>query len=781
MMHITLPSLLYSAPGAVPEALRTPERRQQLVLMRDAGIHTMEIAWGLQHGWSEDGRFDFATLDEGLAEMAAMAPEIRLLLRVDTRAPDWWGARWPEELVGYALSPTHASTETSDMAADAGPRRVSLAAPRWRRAAAAGLRALVRHVRGSASGRRVLGLMSACGTFGEWHYWGFLHLPDTGPAMTAHFRRWAARRYRTPEAAGAAWGMPIAGWGDVRVPGLERIANEASAFRAGSYAAWTLDYVRCHQALAADTLLHFCRTVKQASAGELLAGAFYGYLFHTPWRDEGGHLEYARVVRSRWVDYLSGPQIYELRARDLGGSGLDRGLIADVLRHGKLWFSEADTPTHIGRRMAYFWRTPEEIARNAADSIALIRRDAARAFTQGNQLWWFDFGRNYTGGEYLDDEIMAEIAQLARLDGEMARLDRTPVAQVAVVYHPASLYHMAHWRAGRDGVSGGVTDGLVHQAQYLGAPAEVLQAEGVTARHRLVIVANAFYLSPGERTRLHRRLCRDDRTVVWLYASGALGSDARGRPRASARPPACGRRNCRRRWSRSSGSAIAHGCRRRCAGRCTGISPPRCGWKRTIPCPRRSDCSRPSPSRTMAPNRWPGGRMGAWRWRQNARAGAYRSSARCRRCRGRSSGTCWCRRAGTCIVSTRTSGWPTAACWPCTPATAARAAWPCPSARMWWRRIPARSSRGMHSASRWCCRSGRQRCGCCDGGNAIYGDISGGQSFARARSFIVGLYAGDSPRRDALLWDRLSAGKGHGGLKHIRGLSLTGTAPAGSG
>jgi len=526
MMHITLPSLLYSAPGAVPEALRTPERRQQLVLMRDAGIHTMEIAWGLQHGWSEDGRFDFATLDEGLAEMAAMAPEIRLLLRVDTRAPDWWGARWPEELVGYALSPTHASTETSDMAADAGPRRVSLAAPRWRRAAAAGLRALVRHVRGSASGRRVLGLMSACGTFGEWHYWGFLHLPDTGPAMTAHFRRWAARRYRTPEAAGAAWGMPIAGWGDVRVPGLERIANEASAFRAGSYAAWTLDYVRCHQALAADTLLHFCRTVKQASAGELLAGAFYGYLFHTPWRDEGGHLEYARVVRSRWVDYLSGPQIYELRARDLGGSGLDRGLIADVLRHGKLWFSEADTPTHIGRRMAYFWRTPEEIARNAADSIALIRRDAARAFTQGNQLWWFDFGRNYTGGEYLDDEIMAEIAQLARLDGEMARLDRTPVAQVAVVYHPASLYHMAHWRAGRDGVSGGVTDGLVHQAQYLGAPAEVLQAEGVTARHRLVIVANAFYLSPGERTRLHRRLCRDDRTVVWLYASGALGSDA---------------------------------------------------------------------------------------------------------------------------------------------------------------------------------------------------------------------------------------------------------------
>src|SRR5262249_32576081 len=157
-----------------------------------------------------------------------------------------------------------------------------------------------------------------------------------------------------------------------------------------------------------DTIVAFARTVKQASSQRLLTGAFYGYLFGTPWRDEGGHLEIQRLLRSPHVDYFSAPQIYDIAERRMGGTGLGRGLVAGMVAHGNLCFAEADTPTHRGRKMAYFWKTKGEIALNAADSVALVRRDAARAFTEGHKLWWFDFGRRFTGGEYLHQRIMGD-------------------------------------------------------------------------------------------------------------------------------------------------------------------------------------------------------------------------------------------------------------------------------------------------------------------------------------------------------------------------------------
>ena len=373
-------------------------------------------------------------------------------------------------------------------------------------------------------GRRVAGIMTAGCTQGEWHYWGFFYLPDTGPAMTAHFRRYARRLCGGDLTALAArWGRELADWQEVRPPALERLREASSTFRDGPHAAWTLDFVRCLHRLLAETLIGFCRTVKTASDGALLAGAFYGYFLNTPWRDEGGHLEFERVLRSKWVDYLAAPQVYDVHARDVGGTGLDRALVASVRRAGKMWFSEADTPTHIGRSMKVYWKTREEIARNAADSVALVRRDAARALTQGTRLWWFDFGRRHRGGEYLHPRIMAEIARLERLAEWAAGRDLRPVAQLAVAYDCESLYHMSHWRAGRDAVSSGVTDQLAREAQYVGAPVELLRWQDVEARHRLVVVANAFHLSPERRQQLRKRLCRGGRTVLWLYAPGCLG------------------------------------------------------------------------------------------------------------------------------------------------------------------------------------------------------------------------------------------------------------------
>jgi glycosyl hydrolase family 42 (putative beta-galactosidase) len=522
-----LPRLLYSIPGSSPTALLAPKRVRQLAAMRDAGIHAYEINYPISEGWAFPGRHHFGSLDARLAHVTDIDPDAQILLRVDLHAPAFWFLQHPRDVVDYALgSPNGPPAVGGDLDTGIRPSRISLASAPWRKATGEALQALVRHVLAGAWAKHVAGIMTACCTYGEWHYWGFFHLPDTGEAMTKHFRAHVKRTYRRDLAAvSRAWGRRISDWSEVHPPGVERTENGPSSFRTGRHAAWTLDYVRCHHRLVAETLIGFCRAVKEASAGKLLTGAFHGYFFNTPWRDEGGHLEFARVLDSPWVDYLAAPQIYDVHARDLGGTGLDRALVASVLKRGKLWFSEADTPTHIGRSMKSYWKTRTEIARNADESIALVRRDAARALTGRHHLWWFDFGRNHLGGEYLHPRIMKEIAALARLAERVDSLDTSPVSQLALAYDDESARHLAHWRSGADAVSSGLRDQLAREAQYIGASSDALLWGDVEARHRAVVIAEALHLTPARRKRLQRAICRDGRHVLWMYAPGVLGSE----------------------------------------------------------------------------------------------------------------------------------------------------------------------------------------------------------------------------------------------------------------
>ena len=50
-----------------------------------------------------------------------------------------------------------------------------------------------------------------------------------------------------------------------------------------------IDYYQCFADLSADLVIDFCRTVKEATEGKKLAGAFYGYLMELAWN--GGFFE----------------------------------------------------------------------------------------------------------------------------------------------------------------------------------------------------------------------------------------------------------------------------------------------------------------------------------------------------------------------------------------------------------------------------------------------------------------------------------------------------------
>ncbi len=489
--------------------------------------------------------------------------------------------------------------------------------------------------------------MTAGCTQGEWHYWGFFYLPDTGPAMTAHFRRCARRL------AGGDLGALVralgygrsADWQDVRPPAMERLREGSGSFRNGPHAAWTLDFVRCLHRLQADTIIGFCRTVKTASDGALLAGAFYGYFLNTPWRDEGGHLELERVLRSKWVDYLAAPQVYDVHARDIGGTGLDRALVAGVKRgrqdvvqrgrhadphrpidEGLLEDARGDRARMPTIRSRWCAATPPARSRRGPGSGGSTSAAATRAASPCTPRSW-PRSRACSG--------LAEWAE---------GRDLRPVAQLALAYDYESLYHMSHWRSGRDAVSSGVTDQLAREAQYVGAPVELLRWQDVEPRHRLVVVANAFHLTPERRAQIQRRICRGGRTVLWLYAPGCLGGEGTSSDGVS----------------ETTGIEVRQ--LRGAAEPCIRFADGREFRYAAAPVWMEKDADLPAPE-TLRPafrvadrmptpwRRWAGGKT--WRWRRRTCPRAAASTAPCRCCRRGCCGNCWRHPAATSGASAR--------------------------------------------------------------------------------------------------------------------------------
>ena len=82
----------------------------------------------------------------------------------------------------------------------------------------------------------------------------------------------------------------------------------------------------------------------------------------------GGHLELHRVLRSPFIDYLSGPQAYEPEALKLGDPYRSRSLTASIRLHGKLWLDEMDA--FCRQQPAYHGELPENFAKFSTDSLA---------------------------------------------------------------------------------------------------------------------------------------------------------------------------------------------------------------------------------------------------------------------------------------------------------------------------------------------------------------------------------------------------------------------------
>ena len=369
----------------------------------------------------------------------------------------------------------------------------------------------------------LVGLHLGGGVYGEWHYWGFTHQPDTGPAMTAHFRRWLRYKYGSDAALQAAWNDPHVTLATAAVPGLAPRQHTADGmFRDPARERNVIDYYQCQHEVVADDVIHFCRTAKENWPRPLITGLFYGYFLHEPGAmpQTGGHLEEQRILNSPYVDYLSGPLYYELDVRRLGGTGQSRGLLESCRLHGKLWLDEMDQPTALGDA---FGRDLPFRQTTIDDSIPVMRRNAVYPLTRGMGLWWYDFGPKGHGGWWDDPRLMAEVGRLKWLFDHRSLTPYRPQADVLLVFDTRTFYFLGG-QDQTDPISFAAVNSTSADACHSGIMFDTVYLSDLErvdwSRYRAVVFVNTFVLAEAQRRYVAQQVARGGRHLIWLYVPG---------------------------------------------------------------------------------------------------------------------------------------------------------------------------------------------------------------------------------------------------------------------
>jgi hypothetical protein len=296
-----------------------------------------------------------------------------------------------------------------------------------------------------------------------------------------------------------------------------------------------IDYFTCVHELVAENILLYARTVKESWPRPIVTGTFYGYYFSVFGRQAaGGHLALHRILRSPYVDYLSGPQAYEPEAIKNGDPYRSRSLLLSIRLNGKLWLDEMDVDDNIP-----IPKTPRHdlLARN---SVANVRRNVLFGLTKGTGMWFYDFG---VGGVDLDEVrpigrgsrgtwdhpwVLRDIRAMKEL-GERALRERYQSgADVLFVYDTKSFFNTASLR-GTDPVSNTLIDYATLQAFRSGVVFDAVHIDDLElvdlTPYRVVVFGNTFLLTAQQRKQIAKRVARDGRTLIWFYAPGLLDGE----------------------------------------------------------------------------------------------------------------------------------------------------------------------------------------------------------------------------------------------------------------
>jgi hypothetical protein len=490
---------------------------------RKAGISIFNIY--LRFDWTGPEQYDFNRVDDKLDSYLKIEPKALFLPRILLTPGPWWCEAFPNEIT------------MRDDGSPAGmfgpPCHPSFASEKYRELSHKAMIGFLNHVE-SKYGNNILGYQVGNGFGGEWltfnSFWEVrpgappptkFGVEDYSPPAQARFRSWLRNQYGGVEALRRAWRDPQVSFETAAPPNeVERYSSHHGIFFDPGVSRRVPDYFSFFNDMVADVLLENARWVKEITRRKKIVGAFYGYLwcnFPNLSVVHSGHLGFARVLRSTDVDFIASCYTYD--NKQIGGPNNSQSLPEAVALHGKLYFNEVDTETHLQQRQ-WRWGNSLRNPTNFEETKGLLVRDYAYALTKGFGMWWTDLH----GQTYHDDRIIQLLGELKQMDEKLVDADKRSNADIAVILDEASFTYFGD---GEPLFNALLTAQKQWEFAFIGAPWDpylLTDIDNPKLRdYRLYIFLNTFRVTPEQRAAVHARLKRNGATAIWVYAPGYIG------------------------------------------------------------------------------------------------------------------------------------------------------------------------------------------------------------------------------------------------------------------
>ena len=325
-------------------------------------------------GIFEDAEDYFDHFDEEIKQILDVCPDAMIFPRVNVNPPIRWDEKNPDELEDVPLS-------------EIARKRPCFSSDRWAEEVKRMLTRYIRHIQSASYSANIIGYQIAGGSTDEW-------FPFDGKGSVGIRSREKYRQYLAE--SGAEDNEP--------------------------------EYYRFLERMLARRICEFAHHAKQLTEGKQMIGSFYGYTCECPSRNSLHHA-LKMVLDCEDIDFLCSPVAYDF-ARAPGRDHPPHVPVESLKLHGKLYFAENDTRTHLSRpfnNTPHFMR-PVWFGPDRETSREIMRMHFASTVTHGHASWWFDMW----GGWYKDDVYMDTARRALAIAGESLSRNRASVSELAV-------------------------------------------------------------------------------------------------------------------------------------------------------------------------------------------------------------------------------------------------------------------------------------------------------------------------------------------------------------
>lgn len=425
--------------------------------------------------WKGVKNYDFSAYDQQVDDLLRANPKARFLCMIDLNTPDWLTRR-------FALD---SFADVSHAAAD----------PNWIKITTQWMSDFIDYSEKKYGDKIEAYILSGGGT-SEWYEY------DRG------------RSSRIKNAAWRAWCKKNGfEFGDV-VPdevSLAKAAHENVIYDPATEMD-KIQYWRFHNEVIASAILEFAKVARRKIPAQKEIGVFFGYYLVSDSKlTSFGHLDYERVMASPDLDFFISPGTYD--DRQIGGGSGPQLVHGTLLRYGKRYLHEIDHRTHaVAKEYAVAkgrWYTQ-------ADDNAGLKREAAYALINHTSLWWFDM---WTGW-YREEETRQVISRLKQVSDQFIQDTSPSAAETLLIADPQSAFYLNEKMPHASALARGFRDNL----NKTGAPFDVYSFNDIPfidlSRYKVVFLPATALITPQRAEVLKSFLCKNGRTLVWVYAPG---------------------------------------------------------------------------------------------------------------------------------------------------------------------------------------------------------------------------------------------------------------------